>query len=116
MNLCERKFGFPMRALLASIALLLAGTAAARPLPGFAAGDPISLDVTLEPDVTLVTAQRGGVSLNQAVAIAQRRHPGRVVRAETTMRNGRTVHEIRILGDDGRVVTVRIDAASGEVR
>jgi len=116
MNLCERKFRFPMRALLASLALLLTGVAAARPLPGFTVGDPISFDVMLEPDVTFVTAQRGSVSLNQAVAIAQRRHPGRVVRAETTTRNGRTVHEIRILGDDGSVVTVRIDAASGEVR
>jgi len=60
-------------------------------------------------------AQRGAgrVSLAQATAMAQSRFRGRVVRAETVMRGDRTVHEIRILGEDGRVRTVRIDAESG---
>lgn len=110
MNLREHIFRSLRRVLLGSVVLLLAGAAGARPLPGLPQHDSIGQDETLAP------AQRGSVSLDQAVSIAQRRHPGRVVRAETTMRNGRLVHEIRILGDDGRVVTVRIDAASGEVR
>lgn len=58
-------------------------------------------------------AQRGGVSLQQAVALAQERYSGQVVRAETVARGGRQVHEIRLL-DDGRVRTVRIDAQSGQ--
>jgi uncharacterized protein (TIGR02266 family) len=40
---------------------------------------------------------------------------GRVVRAETVNQGGRRVHEIRILGDDGRVRTVRVDAETGAV-
>ena len=114
MNLRTRTIRFPQRAVVASIALLLAagigGFAGARPLPGLDLADVSGTGMTFAP------AQRGSVSLDEAVSIAQRRNPGRVVRAETTMRNGRVVHEIRILGDDGRVVTVRVDAASGEVR
>ncbi len=58
-------------------------------------------------------AQRGGVSLGQATAMARSRYPGRVVRAEMVMMGDRVIFEIRILGDDGRVRTVRIDAQTG---
>jgi uncharacterized membrane protein YkoI len=62
----------------------------------------------------LAPAQRGGgVSREQATAMALMRYPGRVVRAETVQMGDRVVHEIRILGDDGRVRTVRIDAQTG---
>lgn len=63
-----------------------------------------------------VITQRGAVSLDQAIQLASRRYPGRVVRAETTERGGRRVHEIRILVErdgDARMRIVRIDAASG---
>jgi uncharacterized membrane protein YkoI len=59
-------------------------------------------------------AQRGSLSLQQATAIATRQYQGRVVRAETVSRGGRLIHEVRILGDDGRVRTVRIDAETGQ--
>lgn len=59
--------------------------------------------------------ERPAVTLRQAVAMAQRQNPGRVVRAETKTRNGQRVHEIRILGEDGKVKTVRI-SANGERR
>jgi hypothetical protein len=63
---------------------------------------------------TLFPAQRGGgISLAQATAMAQSRFQGRVVRAETLQMGNRVVHEIRILGEDGRVRTVRIDAQTG---
>lgn len=58
-------------------------------------------------------AQRGPLTLAQATALAERRYKGRVVRAETVKQGGRTVYEIRILGPDGRVRTVRIDAETG---
>jgi uncharacterized membrane protein YkoI len=65
-------------------------------------------------------AQRGGgggggrgISLAQATAIAQSQFRGRVVRAESVQRGDRVIYEIRILGDDGRVRTVRIDAQTG---
>jgi hypothetical protein len=85
--------------------VIAAGPAAARPRP------PLT-SVQLESPVTAFPAQRGGgVSLAQATAMATSRFPGRVVRAETV--NQGKVHEIRILGDDGRVRTVRIDAQTG---
>jgi uncharacterized membrane protein YkoI len=54
------------------------------------------------------------MSLRQAIAIALSRYPGRVVRADTTLRVDRIIYEIRILGDDGRVRTVRVDARTGQ--
>jgi Flp pilus assembly protein CpaB len=60
-------------------------------------------------------AQRGSLSLAQATQIAQGRFRGRVVRAETVQQGNRMIHVIRILGDDGRVVTVRVDAETGAV-
>ena len=63
----------------------------------------------------LVPAQRGGgVSLQQATSIALRAFPGRVVGARTVQMGDRAVHEIRILGEDGRTVkTFRVDAQTG---
>jgi len=63
--------------------------------------------------VKAFAAQRGGISLSQATAMAVGRYQGRVVRAETIMIGDHVVHEIRILGNDGRVRTVRVDAQTG---
>jgi len=65
-----------------------------------------------QTDTGLYAAQ-SGVSLAQATELALARYPGRVVRAETVMRNGRREHQIRILGADGSVRTARIDAQTG---
>lgn len=67
---------------------------------------------TIEPGTSLHAAQ-GGISLSQATRIALGQYPGRVVRAETVDRGGRREHHVRILGADGRVRTVRIDANTG---
>lgn len=66
-----------------------------------------------EPASDLAPAQRGGISLAQATAIAQSQFPGRVVRAATIQVGDRTVHEIRIVGNDGTVRNFRIDAQTG---
>jgi uncharacterized membrane protein YkoI len=58
--------------------------------------------------------QRGNISLQQATAMALARYRGRVVRAEPITQGERIVYEIRILGEDGRVRTVRIDAQTGQ--
>lgn len=93
---------------VAVTALLGGGAAGARPVPmSFL---PL---LQVEPLAQLFPAQRGGISLAQATAMAQSRYQGRVVRAETVTRGDRVVHEIRILGDDGRVRTVRVDAQTG---
>ncbi len=63
----------------------------------------------------LIPSQRGGgVSLAEATSMAQSAFPGRVVSARTVQMGDRIVHEIRILGEDGRTVrTFRIDAQTG---
>lgn len=85
----------------------------ARPKPPVA--DTLALHAVESPE-RVAQQLGGGLSLQQAIQIAQGRYQGRVVRADTVMRGGRVMHEVRILGDDGRVRTVRIDAQSGELR
>lgn len=97
-------------------ALVLAGVvsfppADARPIP------ETDLYNVYETPSGFQIAQRGRISLQEAVRMATQRYDGRVVRASTSDRGGRTVHEIRILLADGnRVVTVRVDADTGEMR
>jgi uncharacterized membrane protein YkoI len=99
--------------MAAAALFVAAGPAAARPRPL-----TLQQEQQTEPFVPaqrdqLFPSQRGGVSLAQATSMAQGRYQGRVVRAETVQVGDRLVHEIRILGDDGRVRTVRIDAQTG---
>ena len=105
-----------MATWLAAVALVVADPAYARPRPA-------SLLQAEQVDEPLAPAQRdelfpsqrgGGVSLAQATSMAQSRFRGRVVRAETVRIGDRLVHEIRILGEDGRTVrSFRIDAQTG---
>lgn len=55
------------------------------------------------------------VSLDQAVAMAQRRYRAKAVRAETVRNGDRRVHQIRLLSAEGKVWTVRVDAESGDM-
>lgn len=59
------------------------------------------------------SAQRPGLSLDQAVRLAQHHYRARVVRAETQTQGGRTIYILRMLDEAGRVFAVRVDAASG---
>ncbi|HSC16859.1 MAG TPA: PepSY domain-containing protein [Gammaproteobacteria bacterium] len=94
--------------------LLVVDSAAARPRASFLQQVEQEAEPLAPSQDRLAPAQRGGgVSLQQATAMAQMRYQGRVVRAETVQMGDRVVHEIRILGDDGRVRTVRIDAQTG---
>lgn len=56
---------------------------------------------------------RRALTLAEAVQIAQKRVPGRVVQAQTVQQGNGAVHEIRIIGNDGMVHTVRVDARTG---
>jgi uncharacterized membrane protein YkoI len=58
-------------------------------------------------------AEQRSVSLDEAVAQAERRYKARAVRAEEKRHGDRIEYRIRLLGDDGRVFEVRIDAATG---
>ena len=54
------------------------------------------------------------VTLDEAVARAERRHEARAVRAEEKRRDDRIVYRIRLLGSDGRVFEVTVDAETGQ--
>jgi uncharacterized membrane protein YkoI len=101
------------RAVAALALCAVAASAAARPLPSpHEQAEPAQL-APAQRDSLFPAQREGGISLAQATAIAQSRYQGRVVRAETVQLGNRLVHEIRILGEDGRVRTVRIDAQTG---
>ncbi|WP_129782075.1 PepSY domain-containing protein [Peristeroidobacter soli] len=58
-------------------------------------------------------SQPAGISLEQAVEMAQRRFRAKVVRAETVRNGDRVEHRIRLLSADGKVRNVSVDADSG---
>ncbi len=53
------------------------------------------------------------ISLDEAVAQAERKYQARAVRAEEKRHGDRVEYRIRLLAEDGRVFEVRVDAASG---
>ena len=57
----------------------------------------------------------GPANLEEATEIAVERYGGEVAEAETVEREGRRVHEIRLLLSDGSVRTVRIDPSTGAI-
>lgn len=59
---------------------------------------------------------RDGISLDEAVARAEQQYRARVVRTEVQDEDGRKVYVLKLLSEDGRVITVRIDAATGRMR
>jgi uncharacterized membrane protein YkoI len=54
-----------------------------------------------------------GFSLDEAIASIERRHKARVVKANVVQDDGRCVYELRLLSDEGRVWTVRVDSRTG---
>ena len=98
----------------AALVLGVGQNAGARPRASFAQSEPEIGPLAPAQRDQYIPAQRGGgISLAQATSMAQSRYQGRVVRAESVQMGDRVVYEIRILGDDGRVRTVRIDAQTG---
>ncbi len=55
------------------------------------------------------------ISLDQAVSMAERRYKARVVRADVDGRAERRVYVLRLLSEEGRVWTVRVDATTGNM-
>ena len=73
----------------------------------------------LHPDAGPAAAAampRGSVSMDQAVRMVEGRYHARVVKAETEQDAGHTLYVLRLLNDEGKVWTVRVDAASGSVQ
>lgn len=59
--------------------------------------------------------QRRDLTLDEAVQLVQGRYGARVVRTQTLDEGGRRTYVLRLLSADGRVWSVRVDAASGSV-
>ena len=65
---------------------------------------------------TVAEVQRDGISLDEAVRRAEAQYRARVVRTDVQDEDGRKVYVLKLLSEDGRVFTVRIDAATGRMR
>jgi len=59
---------------------------------------------------------RDGISLDEAVRRAEAQYRAKVVRTDVQDEDGRKVYVLKLLSEDGRVITVRIDAATGNMR
>jgi len=57
----------------------------------------------------ILVAQSGGKSLNEAVQQVRRQYKGRIVSAETRVQGNREVHHIKVLTEDGKVKTVKVN-------
>ena len=65
--------------------------------------------VQYQVEPLLQVAQSNGVSLSEAIEQVRRRTGGRVVSAETKVQGGREVHHIKVLTDDGKVKTYKVN-------
>lgn len=67
-----------------------------------------------EGDVAAL-AKDAKVTIDQAIKTATDKMPGTVVEAELEKKHDKTVWEVEVLGADGKVTEVHIDAATGAV-
>jgi uncharacterized membrane protein YkoI len=56
----------------------------------------------------IVIAQNSGKSLSEAVEQVRRQTGGRILSAETRVEGGREVHHIKVLTEDGKVKTHKV--------
>lgn len=68
------------------------------------------------PAAQVLRLAYGGISLDQAVKMAQARFGARVVRADTERDGDRVYYRLRLLSPDGRVFSVRVDAQTGAMQ
>jgi len=81
-----------------------------------ATGGALVTASALHPDAAPAAMPRGSVSMDQAVRMVEERYHARVVKAETEHGAGHTLYVLRLLSNEGRVWTVRVDATSGSVQ
>ena len=106
-----------LTAFVASLGMAAAGLAHALAYArGTEAGAAIVADEAPAPAAAAQLPNRRALTLPEAVTIAQGRYPGRVVQAQTIQQGNGAVHEIRIIGNDGIVHIVRVDARTGAMQ
>ena len=64
----------------------------------------------------VILAAAGEISLDEAVRRVQGATGGRVVSASTSKQGGRAGYRIRVVVEDGRVMTFFVDAESGAMK
>ena len=87
---------------------LLAGLLALGPVSPAAVAD--------QPPAAAAAGPAKPLTLDEAAALVRQKVGGRVVRAETRDEGGEVFYEFRVVSADGRVRTVRVDAATGTIR
>jgi len=77
----------------------------------------VALPAVAEPvfEAMPLQARTGALTLDQAIEMAERRFHARVVRASLDESNGQRVYVLRMLSEQGRVWTVRVDAQTGSI-
>ena len=98
-----------------ALTLMLLGTAALLPLSADAFDLEQSLKaqhVQYQGEPQLQVAQSNCMSLSEAIESVRSRTGGRVVSAETKVSNGREVHYIKVLTEDGKVKTHKVNGCS----
>lgn len=97
-----------LRTLIIALGLLAAASAAADPPHRAWRAGPGAWEQPL-------FLADNGVNLDSAVSRIRRQTGGRVLSADTVRGDGRTVHEIKVLTDQGHVRRWRVDGDTGEV-
>lgn len=93
-------------------ALLLCVLAAAMASPAWAKKKHKETDVRGEQQRE-VAGGCPGFSLDQVISQIERKYKARVVRTDVNNSGGQCVYVLRLLSDEGRVWTVRVDSRSG---
>lgn len=94
------------------VILLLVGGLASPVASGLDGGEAIRAGLGQAPPAE---AHAEGLSLDAAVARAEKQYNARVVRAEEKRSGERRVYQIRLLSSDGRVFDVTVDAETGRM-
>jgi uncharacterized membrane protein YkoI len=94
------------RFLLAILAALALSAGTAAPAAAAHAGKTVVGNIVLAG---------GGISLNQAISMVERRFKARVVRSDVRQEGDRKVYVLRLLDDAGNAQVVRVDAANGNI-
>jgi hypothetical protein len=95
---------------IALLAVSFAPFTQAHGMPGYVVGG------SAEDRAGMIAEQRDGVSLDEAVRRAEAQYRAKVVRTDVQDEDGRKIYVLKLLSEDGRVVTVRVDAATGRTR
>lgn len=94
----------PLRALLTAGLLVLTAS------PALAGDKP------KDHEAARAALSRGEIQpLSKILSIAAARAPGDVIKVELEDEKGRLIYEVKLLGKDGRVREVELDAKSGAV-